>query len=67
MFTIDAIYTKNIWSDKTYDKDRKDVLRNAELTLRLSVDTEYQSLQTHVWDLEEQLEEIGWGDSLLFR
>lgn len=59
MEIIKAKETKSIWSDPAFDCDRKDTLRNAELTLRLSQNTEYQSLQAQVWDLEEKLEELG--------
>lgn len=63
MSAIRAKHTKDIWTDSTFDCDRKDVLRNAELTLRLSQDAEYQSLQGQVWTLEAELTELG-GDIL---
>lgn len=59
MRLIEARYRKSIWMDKTYDKDRKDTLRNAELTLRLADDEEYSHLQEQCWDLEAQQRELG--------
>lgn len=58
---IEAKYTKDIWTDSAYDKDRKDTLRKAEHTLRLSQDSAYQALQKQYWDLKEQLDELGQG------
>ena len=50
MGVIKAKYIKVIWTDDTYNtRDSKDVLRKAELTLRLDKDTKYKSLQYKVW------------------
>ena len=56
---IVARYKKAIWMDVTFDKDRKDILRNAELTIRLADDFEYQTLLLQLWELEAQQKEIG--------
>ena len=58
MNIIMARYKKEIWMDKAYDKDRKDVLRNAELILRLADDKEYAALLQQSWELEAQQKEI---------
>lgn len=59
MAVIEARHKKDIWMDPTYDKDRKDVLRQAELTLRLSEDTEYATLRDRSWELDTERRELG--------
>ena len=48
---IKAIITKDIWTNPIFDKE---ILRKAELTLRLDDDAEYQSLLNKMADLIEK-------------
>ena len=64
MNLIKAKYVKEIWADKAFSCDRKDTLRNAELTLRLADDKEYPAMLEQQWELEEQQNAIDDGFGL---
>jgi len=59
---IRAKYTKSIWSDEDFDKyvyNQREKLRQAELTLKLSEDTEYQDIHNRIRELEAEQVELG--------
>ncbi len=61
---IEARYAKGIWSDEAFDKwdyNQRQKLRQAELTLKLSEDVEYQDILNRIRELEA--EEIELGES----
>jgi hypothetical protein len=60
---IQAKYTKNIWLDEQYiklDYNQRNKLRQAELTLKLSEDAEYQTIHSRIRDLEAEQVELDY-------
>ena len=62
---IQAKYTKSIWSDEDFDKyayNQREKLRQAELTLKLSEDKEYQNIRNRIRELEAEQVELGYDE-----